>query len=273
MSERLESTPIPPTREPTDPHGAAFEELSERVRDINRANAKLFDELLTGERRFRRIARAVWRVEEEERRRLARELHDGIGQTLTALKNQLAYMGGRDRGGFDLDAELAAALEMAAEALADTRELSRLLRPPVLDELGLQPALQWLARRIQERSGLPVELELEQGERRLPKEYETLVFRVVQESLNNAVKHAEAAGARVVMRAEPVGVRLEVSDDGRGFDVSRVFAADGEAAGFGLRGITDRVELFGGKVQFRSAPDAGTTIQVSLPVPGDGGQG
>lgn len=269
MSDRLESTPIPPP-EITDPRTTAFEELAERVREITRANAKLFDELLTGERRFRRIARAVWRIEEEERRRLARDLHDGIGQTLTALKNQLEYLGGREPSREELAAELASAVEMAAEALADTRELSRLLRPPVLDELGLQPALRWLARRIHERSGLPVEIDFPQGDERLASEYETLVFRVVQESLNNTVKHAEASGARVRLRASGSGVQLEVSDDGRGFDVSRVLDTEAETAGFGLRGITDRVELFGGKVSFRSAAGEGTSIRVTLPGVGEG---
>ena len=124
----------------------------------------------------------------------------------------------------DLDRELTAAVGMAAEALADTRELSRLLRPPVLDELGLEAALRWLVRRIRENSGLTVELDCASGDG-----------------------------------------RLEISDDGKGFDVSRVLGSDASSDGFGLRAIADRVELFAGKVRFDSAPGEGTTIVVRLP--------
>ena len=114
----------------------ALEQIAERVEQISARNERLLERMVEGERRFRGLAKSVWKVQEEERRRLARELHDGIGQTLTALINQLR----RVKPGEPANGGLAAAIEVAELALKDVRELSRLLRPPVLDDLGLRAA-------------------------------------------------------------------------------------------------------------------------------------
>ena len=253
-----------------------MQELMEKVRAIARENERLFEQLISGERRYRSLAKAVWRVQEEERRRIARDLHDGIGQTLTALKNhlqriQLAPDRGRDAA---IDAAtLDEALGLATQALEETRELSRLLRPPVLDDLGLVPALRWLARTIGERGGLDVETELEggdgnAGEDRLDAEVETLVFRVVQESLTNALKHSGARRARVALQRAEDRLEVEVSDDGRGFDPARALAPAEHDATLGLRGMRDRAELFGGRLEIESRPRAGARIRVVLPLNG-----
>src|SRR4051794_19705968 len=174
-TDRQESSRSPPdgTAEPADPMG----DIVDRVRDITRANERLFARLIEGERRFRGLAKAVWRVQEEEQRRLARELHDGIGQTLTALTHQLERL--REKLGGTVAPDLAARLddsvEMARLALNETRELSRLLRPPVLDDLGLAVALSWLARTLEQRTDLKVELATEQLDERLDPDLETLV--------------------------------------------------------------------------------------------------
>lgn len=248
--------------------GDPMRRVVERVGRITEENRRLFEELIAGERRYRSLAKAVWQVQEEERRRLARELHDGIGQVLTALKNRLQRMVGGVSSAEDADRELAAglgeALSMASQALAETRELSRLLRPPVLDDLGLEAALHWLARTVAERDELEVEVRVVGLDGRLPRALETLVFRVTQEALTNAVKHSGAERASVELRRERSRLRLVVSDDGAGFDAEEILAES--STGLGLRGIRDRVELFAGAFHLDSAADGGTRLEVELDV-------
>jgi signal transduction histidine kinase len=258
-------------------------DVAARLRGILNENQRLFGQLLEGERRYRGLARAVWQVQEEERRRLARELHDGIGQILTALKNQLERIERRAAGDApELAPQLADAVDLAGAALRDTRELSRLLRPPVLDDLGLAAALRWLARTMGERTELAVELDWRLPEERLPAELETLIFRVVQEALTNALKHSGAEGARVEVERAGATLVTRISDPGAGFDPAAALAPGGDpgGAGYGLRGMRDRVELFGGRLAVRSAPGEGTVLELELPAPaaagspaGDGGGG
>jgi len=248
----------------------ALQELLDRVGQVARDSQGLLRELLGSERRFRALAKAVWQVQEEERRRLARELHDGLGQDLTALKNQLELLtreaGGAAAGG--LGARLAGAMEIAARALNDTRELSRLLRPPILDDLGLVPALSWLARTLRESAGLEVRVASEGVDDRLASDLEILVFRVAQEALTNVLKHSGAASAAVLLRRRGGWLELEVADTGRGFDAaSALDPARGGTAGSGLRGMRDRLELFGGRLRLTSTPRAGTRLQAAVPLP------
>jgi two-component system sensor histidine kinase UhpB len=246
-------------------------EVVERVRRITTENERLFRQLIDGERRSRGLARAVWKVQEDERRRLARELHDGLGQTLTALKTQLERLARKaDAPPADLAARLADAVELAGVALRETRELSRLLRPPVLDDLGLLPALTWLARNLEERAGLAVAVVAEDLERRLAPDLETLVFRLAQEALTNVLKHARTARAEVWVAQRGGWLHLRVADAGAGFDPAAA-AADG-APGSGLRGMRDRVELFGGRFGVRSAPGAGTVVEVEIPLAAAAGE-
>ena len=262
---RVETPAAAPGAAASDP----MREIIERVRAITRENERLFHQLIAGERRFRGLAKAVWKVQEEERRRLALELHDGIGQTLTALKNQLERLELGAGGEPGLRARLAESVEIAARALQETRELSRLLRPPVLDDLGLLPALRSLGRSL-ERGGLRVEIHASGLDERLDADLETLVFRVAQEALTNVLKHAQVEEAVLAVERLGGGLRLSVSDRGRGFDPED---RSGEAPGCGLRGIHDRVELFGGRSRVRSQPGRGTTIEVEVPLAPDGPDG
>ncbi|HEX6204152.1 MAG TPA: sensor histidine kinase [Thermoanaerobaculia bacterium] len=271
----------PPEPSAAAPAGEA--DVLARLRRIARENERLFEELLGAERRYRGLARAVWNVQEEERRRLARELHDGIGQTLTALKNHLDHLAGKAAAaGSRLSEDLAAAAEMAGGAVHDTRELSRLLRPPVLDDLGLVPALRWLVRTLEKRTGLAIELtvggELAEGggaaaepPARLEPDLETLVFRVVQESLTNTLKHSGAQRAAVSLTADAAAVRVRIADAGAGFDPDATLDAAPSATGVGLPGMRDRVELFGGRLTLTSAPGRGTEVELRVPrTPPDG---
>lgn len=246
---------------PPDP----MAEVVERVRRITAENERLFRQLIDGERRYRGLARAVWKVQEEERRRLARDLHDGLGQTLTALKTQLERLAQRpEEMPAAVRVRLADSVELARVALNETRELSRLLRPPVLDDLGLLPALSWLARMLEEQAGLAVALRSEGLERRLDPDLETLIFRLAQEALTNVLKHAQAGRAELEVARHDHRLWLRVSDRGLGFDAAA--AAGEEPTGSGLRGMRDRVELFGGRFGVRSAPGEGTVVEIDIPL-------
>lgn len=238
--------------------------LESRLRHLAARNQQLFEELRQGERRLRRLCRAVWQVQEDEHRRLARELHDGVGQLLVALKSRLEPLA---RGGeaSEVTEAAAACARIAGEALEQTRELSRLLRPTVLDDLGLLAALRWLARTLRERSGLEVDLWSSGLEERLDPELETLVFRVVQEALTNVLKHAGVREAEVELAANDHELRLVVQDRGRGFDPTQVLDDQREGRAVGLRGIQDRVALFDGTVRLESAPGAGVRLEVVVP--------
>jgi signal transduction histidine kinase len=222
---------------------------------------------MTAERRFRSVSRSVFRVQEDERRRLARELHDGIGQTLTALKNQLeGSLRAKERKAGLQDDGIGEALKMASQALDDTRELSRLLRPAVLDDLGLAPALSWLSRTVRERFALEVALDLVGLDDRLDPEVETLAFRVVQEALTNVAKHSGSTRAQVSIERTPSLLRIVMSDEGRGFDSRRVLDPAHRDGGFGLRGMRDRAELFGGSLGIDSTAGRGTRIEIRVPL-------
>jgi len=285
MNER--ETPAAPPEAPSSPAAAGDGDVLARVRRIGRENERLFEELLGAERRYRGLARAVWNVQEEERRRLARELHDGIGQTLTALKNHLDHLARKaEEVGSRFTEDLAAAAEMAGGAVHDTRELSRLLRPPVLDDLGLVPALSWLARTLEKRTGLAIELtfggeltaggagaacpgaERDEPQRpepeRLEPEVETVIFRVIQEALTNTLKHSGARRAEVTVTADRSEVSVRIADPGAGFDPDATFGG-APATGVGLAGMRDRVELFGGRLTLVSAPGQGTEILLAVP--------
>ncbi len=227
----------------------------------------MFQELSAGEKRFRRLARSVWSVQENERRRLALELHDGIGQTLTALKNQLERLRatGRPRPEFS-DAALEELITTASQALDEMRSLARFLRPAVLDDLGLEPALRWLARNAAQRFNLEVDLRVAGFSKRLDSEIETLVFRVVQEALTNAARHSGATGVGVAVTRRSLELRVLVHDEGKGFDPRALLEGEAGEEGVGLRGIRDRVELFGGALRVESAPGKGTSIEISVPL-------
>lgn len=259
------------SRRPAAPD--AVERLALDLDRIKSENDRLLRGLAEGEKRIRLVARSVLRVQEAERGRLARELHDGIGSSLTALKMHLELLE-RDAAA-PLGERLGSLRELAGRTLDELRQLSRLLRPQMLDELGLAPTLRWLARAFQERGGFEVRLALEGLEDRpVDPELETLVFRVAQEALANVAKHANAGAVDLQVRVGDGRLWLRVRDDGRGCDPEALLRAPAEAErGFGLRGMRDRVQLFGGRFSLRSAPGAGTCVEAELRLADEQGKG
>lgn len=235
---------------------------------LRRRYEHLLQRLEANERDFRRLGRAVWKVQEDERRRLARDLHDGIGQNLTALKHRLALLG--SEFGPQLPAlrgKLEAAIALCAQTLDDTRQLSRLLRPPILDDLGLAAALRWLARSLGESGGPAIALEIEP----LPPldgDLQTLLFRVTQEALNNTIKHARARNVLLRLVAREGRLQLQIVDDGRGCDPETALRAGGS----GLGGMRERLRLYGGRFELHSMPGEGTRVHVVVPLPPYGGE-
>jgi signal transduction histidine kinase len=225
----------------------------------------LLARLEASDRRFRGLARSVFRVQEDERRRIARELHDGIGQNLTALKHQLALLTA-EAPDPALQAGLDAAVELCAQTLADTRELSRLLRPQVLDDLGLDAALRWLGRVVGEKAGLAVTVTVDADVPALDDELQTLFFRIAQESLTNVVRHAGAREAAIALGVRGGQAVLTVWDDGRGFDVDAALAGASAGVSSSLGGMRDRVALHGGRLRIDSDGDGGTRLHASVPL-------
>jgi two-component system, NarL family, sensor kinase len=240
--------------------------IARDVARITAENARLLDRLAQGEKRFRLISQGILRIQEAERGRISRELHDGVGQSLTALKMQLELLERAVPPDQEaLRSRLVELTRIADRSLQDVRQLSRLLRPQMLDELGLVPTLRWLARSVQEGTGLGVQLSVEGIDERLDPDLETIVYRLVQEALTNVAKHAQAPSAHVRLRRGRDRLLLSVRDEGRGFDPRQTLETR-ETRGGGLGGMRDRVELFGGRFDLRSEAGAGTSVEVELPL-------
>lgn len=239
-------------------------DISELVNELSQKQQKIAQELLSGNQQMRTLAKRVWRVQEDERKHIARELHDGVGQLLTALINQLQQM---HKEGEPDPKELDEALSLARQALSDTREISRLMRPRILDDLGLIPALQWLSRVMGEKNEIKIDLH-EQLSVNLDDETQTLVFRVVQEAITNAVKHAQATHIDITVIATERMLVLKIKDNG----VGMTKATSESEEGFGLSAMRDRVAAFGGQLMVESKPGEGCEIKVVITGPiGEGG--
>lgn len=229
---------------------------------------RLHQEARTARDQARLLARRVVQAQEDERRRISHELHDQIGQAMTALKLDLEML--RDSlgaGDPQLDARLAEDIAIASELLEDIQTLSFTLRPVVLDDLGLKPALRWYVDRFSRRTGLGVEMDVAgigDGHPRLPDEVETVVFRCLQEILTNVARHARAENVRIAVERRDSFFSLAAIDDGIGFDVAEVLTREAFQAAFGLSGMQERVALVGGTLQIQSWPGQGTQIAIDV---------
>jgi signal transduction histidine kinase len=232
--------------------------LESRIRDQHTQE-------LHQKRELERLSSQLIQAQEDERRRIARELHDEVGQALTALKLELA-IAERNVATADAGAQLAEARAITDRTMQSVRDMSQLLHPAMLDDLGLPDTATWYLRGFSRRTGITSELVVERLERRLQPEIESCTYRIIQEAVTNVAKHAEATLCRVEIKRSAESLSISVEDDGKGFD--QAVAAGQAARGLGLVGVRERVARLGGTLRLESRPGSGTRLLVELPVPG-----
>jgi signal transduction histidine kinase len=233
--------------------------VAERTRELNAANAELKER----EEARGQLLRKVITAQEDERKRIARELHDETTQTLAVLAMGLEAAQDALRAG--RSPRLDEVKAVAVRTLEDVHRIILDLRPSVLDDLGLLSAVRWYADRQLGSRGIAVRCEF--GEmRRLPPEMETALFRICQETMSNVARHAQASAVLVQVGREGGEVVIEIEDDGKGFDPETVAEREGRKH-WGLLGIRERAEILGGTARIESAPGQGTRVEVRIPVP------
>ncbi|MCW5893539.1 MAG: HAMP domain-containing protein [bacterium] len=230
------------------------------------ANASLFETARRHETELRKLSQMRVQVQEETLRRLSRDLHDGVGQILTAIKLDIALLERSDVEDVTaLRARLRGVREQVIELVQEVRTMSQLLRPSMLDDFGLVPTLQFLTERFASRTDLAVELRTPPPETRLPPALEVLLYRVTQEALTNVANHAQARHVLVQLDVGPREVTLVVADDGVGFDVER-FRRAPQLGGLGLLGMRERVAHYRGRIDIRSRSREGVRITLTIPL-------
>ena len=220
------------------------------------------------EAKLRELPRLIFQAQEAERRRVARELHDSVNQLLSSVKFRIQSVEARIPREADgvLHDEVEKTRALLERAMMEVRRISRNLRPSELDDLGLAPALRSLCAEFGERSGTVVELSCPDSLEKLPAEIELSAYRIAQEALTNVEKHADAHRVAVELTCDNVCLRLNLRDDGCGFDQTTPAPVAGKNGGMGLMDIEERVRLVGGTCTIKSAPAAGTQVAVELPL-------
>ena len=225
----------------------------------SRAHAQ-YQEVVEARRQLEDLSARLVHAQENERRALSRELHDEVGQALSAVLVELRNLS--EESGIQTDPHSQGHVETVKSLVEDSvrvvRNMALLLRPSMLDDLGLVPALQWQAREVSKRTSMEVRVAAELASDDLPDEYKTCIYRVVQEALHNCSRHAAATRVGIRVQQEPGRLSLSIQDDGRGFDVK-------QTKGLGLLGIEERVARLGGKCEIHSEVGNGTIVAVELP--------
>jgi signal transduction histidine kinase len=222
-------------------------ELKRRLEENARARADL-----------RELSARLVRAQENERRTLARELHDEVGQSLSAILMEADGAQCAEQPG-ELGDHLAAIRRLAEKTVNEVRDIALLLRPSMLDDFGLVPALNWHAREMTKRTGIDILVSADASSDDLPDEHKTCIYRIVQEALNNCARHASARHIEIAVRREADRVTLAVRDDGAGFDARYT-------RGMGILGMEERVLRLGGEFQIDTRPGRGTEVQAQLPL-------
>lgn len=229
--------------------------VQERTADLDHVN-----------RNLRELSARLMQLQDDERRRIARELHDSVGQTLAALSMNLSTV----RADIEQLARTAAALTdsecLVRDMVTEVRTISHLLHPPLLDELGLSSALRWFVNGFSQRSRIQVDLDMSEDFGRLPSEIETAIFRVVQECLTNIHRHSESSVAKIRVRHRDNQALVEIEDKGKGIPPKKLREmVSAGTPGVGIRGMQERIRQLGGTLDIKSDGD-GTQILVRLPV-------
>lgn len=226
---------------------------------------KMEERLQESERSLRELSLHLLRSQDEERRRIGRDLHDSLGQYLAALKMHLELLG---RGGA-AEQHLAEAIRLTDESIKEVRTLSYLLHPPLLEESGLASAAQWYLDGFSSRSQIAIAFEREAVFPRLSRDLELAMFRILQESLTNVHRHSGSLTARVRLFTRDGSAVLEITDHGRGIAPEVLYRVRNEGAfGIGLRGMTERMHQLGGELCIESAQQKGTTVTAVAPMRG-----
>jgi signal transduction histidine kinase len=204
--------------------------------------------------------------QENERSRIAANLHDSLGQSLLVIKNQAQLAMQTDKDATTVQQRLDEISEIASQAVEEVRQITHDLRPYQLDRLGLTQAIRAITKRVAENSSIQFASHVDDIDGILGKDSEIHVYRIVQESLNNIIKHSDAAEATVVVKKQAAMISMSFRDNGRGFDANLLEAGGQANAGFGLGGIAERTKILGGKMGLESQPEKGTNLSITIPV-------
>jgi PAS domain S-box-containing protein len=238
-------------------------EVRSRTRELEERNA----DVLWQSDQLRELSWRLLRSQDEERRHIARELHDSAGQTLTVLGMDLARVIQKaERNAPNIAAEIEPIQERVQQLHREIRTASYLLHPPLLDENGLYSAITWYVQGLLDRSGLDIHLDIPQEFGRLPRDMELVIFRLVQECLTNIHRHSESKTASIRMARESTQISLDIRDQGKGMSPPRLEEVRAGRSGVGIRGMRERLRQFGGIMNIESS-DSGTRILVTIPVP------
>ena len=259
-----------------DSHDELEKQVEKRTEMLLRAKDELLieveerkkyeQELLGYQQRLRHLSSELLQTEERERRRIAMGIHDDIGQTLAVTKIQLGALQ-TECDSRDLKKKVEDIRELISQTIRYTRTLTFELSPPVLYELGLQAALEWLAEIVRKQSGLMVEVAGDGSDRKLDTERRVILFRTCRELLLNVVKHAAASCARVSLHGDDATIMVKISDDGTGFDPTLLQTGyDPFESGFGLFSIREQLGQYGGTFEVDSNPGRGSGVTISMPL-------
>jgi signal transduction histidine kinase len=218
-----------------------------------------YQESLRNQNELKELSARLVSAQEGERRAISRELHDEVGQSLSALLMEVDNLAATPGPDGVFRERLDRMRPLVENCVSVVRNISLLLRPSMLDDLGLVAALEWQAREVAKRSSLTVDIVEKNVSDTLPEEYKTCVYRIVQEALSNCSKHARAKNVRIVVRQELERLLLTIEDDGKGFDVHRV-------GGLGLIGMSERVTHLSGTFEAKSQQGRGTLLRIELPL-------
>lgn len=253
---------------------AANEELDlriqERTLELTLANERLHREIdrrVQTEEMLRKLSARILTLQDEERRRLGRELHDSAGQMLAALHINLGVIAQRTQHDPTLAAKVADTAALADQVISEIRTLSYLLHPPMLDEAGLSSAVEWYVRGFSDRSKIEVQIELDPALPRFPTDVETAIFRIIQESLVNIHRHSGSRKAYISLTSSATGASLTIRDEGCGIapEILKSFEEGAANVGVGIGGMRERARQLGGSIDIRSA-NPGTQVEVKIPV-------
>jgi two-component system, NarL family, sensor kinase len=228
--------------------------------------AERTSELRTANDSLRVLSRRLLRTQDEERRRISRELHDSVGQSLAAIKMNNAMIKSQVQNASpEVSEGLRSNDDLVDEILRSIRTISHLLHPPLLDESGLPSALRLYVEEFSSRSGIKIDFDCRTSPMRLPPEHETALFRIAQECLGNVHRHSSSSTAGVRFYVKDDKAHLQVNDSGRGISIERQREIASGGGGVGLRGMRERIAQVGGELQIISS-SKGTTIEVAVPI-------